>query len=152
MHPAGILTTRHNRAKGIAGIVKNYYSRGALRPNYIHISQLFLYRCSVGSAYGLTIKGAVVLFWWNQSISAHGYVQIVMGIELLRTFTAIFVAGYAQVMAESHKAPATIFQSVCISVNTGKQPLLYVRAVDMPKEPEQRAASSELPRIAMDLW
>ncbi len=62
--------------------------------------------------------------------------------------SAIFVAGYA---GESHKAPCNDIPERSISVST--ETTFTVRyGYGYAKETAMKAVSSELPRIAMDLW
>ena len=58
--------------------------------------------------------------------------------------SAIFVAGYAQVMARVNKAPATIFQSVCafpLVPGNNLYFVMYAMVMDMPKELRVKASS-----------
>ena len=72
----------------------------------------------VGFALWFNVKGKQVLFCGIGAFCTWGMYVISDGILhnyfLATLVSAIFVAGYAQVMARVNKAPATIFQSVWI--------------------------------------
>ena len=95
----------------------------------------------VGFGLWFNVKGKQVLFCGIGAFCTWGMYVISDGILhnyfLATLVSAIFVAGYAQVMARVNKAPATIFQSVCafpLVPGNNLYFVMYAMVMDMPKE------------------
>ena len=93
----------------------------------------------VGFALWFNVRGKQVLFCgmgafctWGVYVLADGLLHNYFFATLIG---AIFVAGYAQIMARVNKAPATIFQSVCaFPLVPGNNLMMYALVMDMPKD------------------